>query len=81
MVKYNALRYNATELEHNEAHLAVARRAALEAMTLLKNDNATLPLRPKGLRRVAVVGVQANISGARLQSNSYPRNSWMILVD
>eukprot|EP01045_Picozoa_sp_COSAG04_P012280 COSAG04_NODE_821_length_10053_cov_13.031143_3_plen_78_part_00 len=63
MVKYNALHYNATELEHNEAHLAVARRAALEAMTLLKNDNGTLPLRPKGLRHVAVVGVQANISG------------------
>ena len=33
----NGLHYNLTELRHNDAHLAVARRAAAQALCLYKN--------------------------------------------
>ena len=59
-----AARYNATELQFDAGHLAVAARAAREAMTLLKNDGATLPIKAgASLARIAVVGPQANESG------------------
>jgi len=61
-VSYNALRYNATELASNRRHLAVAREAALELMTLLENKGGALPLDAK-VGRLAVVGPQANVSG------------------
>jgi beta-glucosidase len=62
---YSKLMFNTAELGHDAAHLAVARKAALEAMTLLKNDKSVLPLQPSKLKgkKVALVGVQANISG------------------
>jgi beta-glucosidase len=40
-------------------HVALARRAALESITLLKNDKGLLPL-SKSLKRIAVVGPNAN---------------------
>ena len=43
---------------HNDQHVALARRAAQESVTLLENRNHTLPLK-KGLR-VAVVGPNAD---------------------
>ncbi len=39
---------------------AVARQAAREAMVLLKNEGQTLPLAPKGLRTLAVIGPNAD---------------------
>jgi beta-glucosidase len=40
----------------NEAHVALAEKAALEGMVLLKNENSALPI--KGVTTVAVVGPQ-----------------------
>ncbi|MCA9260670.1 MAG: beta-glucosidase BglX, partial [Planctomycetales bacterium] len=39
-----------------DAHLDVARRLARESMVLLKNDHDLLPLRPKSLKKLAVIG-------------------------
>ncbi len=40
-------------------HRALARRAAAEALVLLRNEGDLLPLRPEGLRRLAVIGPNA----------------------
>jgi beta-glucosidase len=40
-------------------HRALARRAASEAIVLLRNDGAVLPLRRESLRRLAVIGPNA----------------------
>jgi beta-glucosidase len=45
----------------SQAHLAVALRSARESMTLLKNDNALLPL-SKSISRIAVIGPNANVA-------------------
>ncbi len=39
-----------------DAHHALARRAALEAVTLLKNDDEVLPVSPAKVKRLAVLG-------------------------
>ena len=41
------------------AHQAIARNAAREAMVLLKNDDAVLPLQPEKIRKLAVIGQNA----------------------
>jgi len=46
------------EIVQSPAHRAVALDAARESMTLLKNDNGTLPLK-KNLRSIAVIGPTA----------------------
>ena len=43
-----------------EKHSQLARRAACEAITLLKNENALLPLNPDTLKTIAVIGPNAN---------------------
>ncbi len=43
-------------------HRALARRAAREAITLLKNDGALLPLNPRALKTLAVIGPNAHRS-------------------
>ncbi len=44
---------------NTSAHQQMARNAAREAMVLLKNDDAVLPLNPKSLKKVAVIGKNA----------------------
>ncbi len=44
-----------------DAHHALARKAAAEAMVLLKNDNNALPLDPQHLASVAVIGGFAKV--------------------
>ncbi|MEA3246379.1 MAG: glycoside hydrolase family 3 N-terminal domain-containing protein [Gemmatimonadota bacterium] len=48
----------AAKLAGSPAHLATAREAAEEAIVLLRNERATLPLGPR-VKRVAVIGVDA----------------------
>ncbi len=43
-----------------EAHRELARQAAREVITLLKNENNLLPLNPAKLKTVAVIGPNAN---------------------
>jgi beta-glucosidase len=53
---------NAGELKQGtgkEAHRALARKAAGEAMVLLKNDHRTLPFDPAKIRTLAVIGPDA----------------------
>src|SRR4029450_1206283 len=40
-------------------HRVLARRAGSEACVLLRNEGGVLPLRPEGLRRLAVIGPNA----------------------
>ena len=42
-------------------HRAVSRAAAIEAITLLKNDGSVLPLQVSSLRTVAVIGPNADV--------------------
>jgi len=52
----------------NDEHIALAHEAALKGMVLLKNDNATLPIKTDGsVRTVAVIGPQR---AYRLQSTT-----------
>lgn len=44
------------------AHRALARRAATEAIVLLKNDPAVLPLEPQKLKSVAIIGPNAKVA-------------------
>ena len=74
-VSYNALRYNATELAANTAHLGVARKAAMELMTLLENKHGTLPLDDAKVGKLAVIGPQANVSGVLFGNYAGSANS------
>jgi len=49
----------AEQIVHSKPHQAVALKAALESIVLLKNQNKTLPLR-KTLKSIAVIGPNAN---------------------
>jgi beta-glucosidase len=51
--------YTYDSVVNSPAHQALALAAAQEAIVLLKNENATLPLRP-GLRTIAVIGPNAD---------------------
>jgi beta-glucosidase len=42
-------------IEKNEAHLALAQKAAEESMVLLKNESSTLPI-AKSVKKIAVIG-------------------------
>jgi beta-glucosidase len=44
----------------NERHLAIARQQALQSLVLLENRNATLPLKSKDLKSLAVIGPLAD---------------------
>jgi beta-glucosidase len=49
-------------IENNADHIALAHRAAVESMVLLKNDNHTLPISRTTVKKIAVIG--ANVSYA-----------------
>jgi beta-glucosidase len=52
-------RYANSRIMCDAGHDNLARKAAVESMVLLKNDNATLPISPgKGVRKVAVIGAK-----------------------
>jgi beta-glucosidase len=51
----NTTAYTNSRIMCNEAHVALAKQAALESMVLLKNDNGTLPISPS-VKKVAVLG-------------------------
>jgi beta-glucosidase len=51
------------------AHRTIARTAAAQSIVLLKNENALLPLDPKRIRRIAVIGPNAAIN--RIPGSSY----------
>ncbi len=50
----------AVAVTNSPAHRALALRAALETITLLKNDHGLLPLDPARLKTVAVIGPNAD---------------------
>ena len=62
-VGYNNIFYNATELAQNEEHNSINRRASEESMTLLKNDNNTLPLSLDNINKLGLFGFQSNNAG------------------
>jgi beta-glucosidase len=45
-----------SSLVNNDAHIALAERAALEGTVLLKNDNGTLPISTASVHKIAVIG-------------------------
>ncbi len=51
---------HAARIVGSEAHRALAREAARETITLLKNDGALLPLAVDALKTIAVIGPNAN---------------------
>jgi len=53
-------RKNATSILNNPAHNKMALEVACKAVTLLKNENSTLPLNPAKLKRIAVIGPNAD---------------------
>jgi len=62
----------------DKSHKAIARRAALESIVLLKNSGGTLPLR-RDLRALAVIGTDA--VEARLGGYSGPGNGKVSILD
>lgn len=56
--RYSAAK--AKKVVHCREHIDLAQRIAEESVVLLKNDNQTLPLAKKGLKRVAVIGPNAD---------------------
>lgn len=50
---------SAERIVHSKEHQAIAKQAALESIVLLKNEGNLLPL-SKGLKKVAVIGPNAN---------------------
>jgi len=50
------------QLVHNPMHRQLARKAAQDALILLKNEGEVLPLNPSSLKRIAVIGPNANIA-------------------
>jgi len=45
-------------IENNEGHIAIAHEAALKAITLLKNDSSTLPIKRGNVHTIAVIGAE-----------------------
>lgn len=50
----------------SDEHIELATDAARQGIVLLKNDNSTLPLDPKHVKTVAVVGPHANATSAMI---------------
>ncbi|MDR2848584.1 MAG: glycoside hydrolase family 3 C-terminal domain-containing protein [Bacteroidales bacterium] len=61
----------ADEIVRCSAHKELALEAARKIMTLLKNDNQTLPLSDKSLKRIGVFGPAANVLSLGDYSGAY----------
>jgi len=48
-----------TDSVHNDAHIALARKAAQQSMVLLKNENSVLPLKKNAISSIMVIGPNA----------------------
>jgi len=73
----NTLSLRSQVLATYQPHLAVARKAAFELMTLLQNDNKALPLSDKKIKELALVGPQATIAGLLFGNYAGSANSGM----
>ena len=62
----------AEKVTNNAEHQKLAEKAAEEAIVLLKNDGALLPLDPKKLKTIAVIGPNA----ADVHLGGYSRDPW-----
>ena len=61
-------------------HIALARRAAVESITLLRNENSQLPLSPtQHFQQLAVIGPNAN-STSVLEANYYGKPKSVVTV-
>ncbi|MEO8415642.1 MAG: glycoside hydrolase family 3 C-terminal domain-containing protein [Ginsengibacter sp.] len=69
---------DASKWNGNPAHKLLAKKAALESMVLLKNDNHVLPLK-KSIKSIAVIGPDA--TEARLGGYSGPGNGKVNILD
>jgi beta-glucosidase len=59
-----------TSIMRSDEHLAVARKAAAQAMVLLKNDNDILPVDTKKNKKIAVIGPNGEY-GKHFRNGSY----------
>jgi beta-glucosidase len=66
------------KLQADKSHKAIARKAALESIVLLKNERNILPF-SKGVRSIAVIGKEA--TEARLGGYSGPGNGKVSILD
>jgi beta-glucosidase len=62
----------------SDAHLALARRVAVEGSVLLKNDSDALPLAMTSLGRIAVVGTLASTSNTGDTGSSNTKPSFVV---
>ena len=64
----------ADDIIRNDEHKELALEVARKVMTLLKNDNNTLPLKPGSVKKIGLFGPAANILG--LGDYSGPYGGW-----
>lgn len=61
--------YKDGKISNNQDHVALAQKAALESVVLLKNDNATLPI-SRSVHKVAVLGAAVPFTVVTFEGNA-----------
>ncbi|MBK8946853.1 MAG: glycoside hydrolase family 3 C-terminal domain-containing protein [Ignavibacteriae bacterium] len=69
----------ANNFNANDEHRALAKKAALESIVLLKNENNLLPINKEKIKKIAVIGEDA--VEARLGGYSGPGNNVVNILD